>query len=227
MRVAVIGLGQFGRKLASTLFEKSIEVIGIDRNPGLINELKDVVTRAVNLDVRDEKALKSVGINDCDIAVVAIGVNFEMSVLATAVLKNIDVPMIISRATTDLQAQILYKVGAHKVINIEAAMGVNVAKSLVQDQIKEHIPLASGHSLIEVEVPVSKTGKTLLELDVRKNFGINIVAVESSVVTMDEKGNEIKSLQMNDLPGPDTVLFEGDIVCIVGQDEKIEAFINS
>jgi trk system potassium uptake protein TrkA len=169
----------------------------------------------------------SLGINDCDIAVVAIGVNFEMSVLATAILKNIGIPMIISRATTDIQGQILYKVGAHKVINIESAMGVNVAKSLVQDKIKEHIPLASGHSMIEVEVSPAKVGKTLLELNVRKNFGINIVAVQTTLVETDQSGVSSTKMVMNDLPGPDTLLKEGDILCIVGLDEKIEAFIES
>lgn len=225
MRIAVIGLGQFGRKIATTLFSKGAEVLALDKENRLVDSVKDLVTQAVNLDVTDEVALKSVNVSECDIAIVTIGDNLEMSVLATAILKNLGIPMIISRATTDIQAQILYRVGANRVVNIEAAMGENIADSLVKKDILKHVPLSSGHSLTEVLAPPRMIGKTLLEIDVRKNFGVNIIAIRRTGKIAEGSG-ETATEVIDDLPGPETVLAKDDILVLVGQEDRIQKFIS-
>ncbi|PKK89411.1 MAG: potassium transporter TrkA [Candidatus Wallbacteria bacterium HGW-Wallbacteria-1] len=225
MRVTVIGLGQFGRKVATTLFSKGIEVMALDRDPKMIEAVKDHVTQAVNVDVTDLDALKALKIETCDVVIIAIGDNLEMSILATVTLKNLGVPMIISRATSDIQAQILYSVGARRVINIEAAMGENIANSLAANDILEHIQLATGHSLVEARVPAALVGKTLLELDVRRNFSINIVVIQRRVKVTLEDGTVEEKVVVDDLPGPDSILEETDTIFIVGQNERIQRFL--
>lgn len=227
MRVAVIGLGQFGRKVATTLSSKGIEVMALDRDPKMIEIVKDQVTHAVNVDVTDQEALKALKIETCDVVIIAIGDNLEMSILATVTLKNLGVPMIISRATSDIQAQILYNVGAKRVINIEAAMGENVANSLAANDILEHIQLATGHALVEARVPAPLVGKTLLELDVRRNFGINIVVIQRRTKVTLEDGTIEDRVVIDDLPGPDTVLNDGDTIFVVGQNERLQRFLEN
>lgn len=224
MRVAVIGLGQFGRKIATTLFAKGVEVLAVDKEVRLVDSIKDKVTQAVNLDITDEEALKTIRVGECDIAIVTIGDNLEMSILATAVLKNLELPLIISRATTDIQAQILYKVGANRVVNIEAAMGENIADSLIRKDILKHIPLSSGHSLIELRVPPRMVGLTLGKVDVRNRYGVNIVAIRRTRVQNSENEDEIVAKVIDDLPGPETILGEDDIIIMVGQEERIRKF---
>jgi trk/ktr system potassium uptake protein len=180
MLFAVIGLGRFGFKLATTLAEKGAEVIAIDSNRALVDEIKDLVSQAVCLDSTDEKALRAVGVQDVDAAVVAIGVNIEASILTTALLRRLGVSRVIGRAMTKLQGQILQEVGAKKVVYLEDQMGEQVAHSLIAPHVRERITLGTGHSLVELMPRKAFIGRTLAEIDFRAKYGVNIIATENA-----------------------------------------------
>jgi trk system potassium uptake protein TrkA len=131
MLVAVIGLGIFGSKTATKLFEQKADVIAIDKDPILVDKIKDKVTRAVCLDVTDEKALRAEDISDVDAAIVAIGDNAEMSILAVATLRKLGVGRVISRAKDNLHEHVLREVGASEIIRIEEEMGELVASKII------------------------------------------------------------------------------------------------
>ncbi|RMF85982.1 MAG: TrkA family potassium uptake protein [Nitrospinota bacterium] len=221
MRFAVIGLGRFGFKVATTLAEKGTEVIAIDSNPELVEAIKDQVSEAVCLDSTDEKALRAIGIQDVDAVVVAIGNNIEASILTTAILKRLGVGRIIARAMTSLQGQILQEVGARRVVYIEEQMGEQVARSLVAPNIQEHITLSTGHSLVQLIPKKGFIGKTIREIDFRAKYGVNVIAIERRIPTITDKGENAFETQINDLPSPDDRIEENDILWVVGNEERI------
>lgn len=221
MRFAVIGLGRFGFKVATTLAERGAEVIAIDVDRELVDEIKDWVSEALCLDSTDEKALRAVGIQDVDAVVVAIGNNIEASILTTAILKRLGVSRIIARAMTTLQGQILQEVGARRVIYIEEQMGEQVARTLIAPHIQEHIPLGTGHSLVQLTPRKEFIGKTIGELDFRAKYGVNIIAIERRIPTLTATGENKFDVQVNDLPSPHDRIEEGDTLLIVGSDERI------
>ena len=130
MLVAVIGLGTFGAKTAVGLFEKGAEVIAIDKNDELVDKIKDRTTHAVSLDVTDERSLRSVNISDVDTAVVAIGDNIQMSIMAVTMLRKLGVGRVIARATSKLHEHVLHEIGASEIIKVEEEMGEIIASKI-------------------------------------------------------------------------------------------------
>lgn len=121
MIVTVIGLGTFGSKTATRLFEKGAEVIAIDQNAELVDKIKERVTHAIVVDVTDERAIRSQNISDVDVAIVAIGDNIETSILAVAMLRKLGVGKIIARATSKLHEHVLKEIGASEIVKVEEA----------------------------------------------------------------------------------------------------------
>ncbi len=220
---AVIGLGKFGYKVAVTLAERGGEVIAIDSDQRKVEEIKDLVAQAVCLDSTDEAAMKAIGISEVDVAVVAIGDDREASILTTGMLKRIGVGKIIARATSDLHAQILELIGAHKVISIEDQMGEQLARSIIAPDILEHITLGSGHSLAEIIPRREFVGKSLREINLRAKYGVHVVAIRRKIPAIDEHGENKFEIEVRDFPGPDDVIEENDILVVVGDDKSIES----
>lgn len=174
----VIGLGRFGSNVAISLARSERAVLAVDRSPKLVQELASFVDSAVCLDSTDESALRELGIEDVACAVVAIGSeSIESSILTTSVLRQMGVPRLIARAVTELHGRVLYAVGAHEVVNPEQAMGHRLARQLSSPGLLEHLELGDGAELAEVEVPEAWVGKTLVELDVRRNYALSVVAI--------------------------------------------------
>lgn len=174
----VIGLGRFGSNVARSLARSNRAVLAVDRNPKYVQELATMVDSAVCLDSTDEAALRELGIEDVACAVVAIGSeSIESSILTTSVLRQMGVPRLIARAVTELHGRVLYAVGAHEVVNPEQAMGHRLARQLASPGLLEHIELGDGAEIAEVEVPEAWVGKSLVELDVRRNFALSVVAI--------------------------------------------------
>ncbi|HPW58074.1 MAG TPA: TrkA family potassium uptake protein [Candidatus Rifleibacterium sp.] len=221
MQYAVIGLGRFGAKLASSIFAKGGEVMAIDKDPEAVDAVKDHVSQAVQCDCTNEKALRELGVQDLDVAIVAVGDNIETSILVTAILKRLGVHRILSRALTKMQGQILSEVGAHEVFSLEEQMGEQIADRLISPHILESIKLSSGHSLTELEPPSAFIGKSLKELNVRAHYGVNVIAIKTRKPAINEKGENIVKMVLNDLPSPDEKISPNDILVLVGRDEKI------
>ncbi len=222
-RFAVIGLGRFGRRLAQALTQAGHEVIAIDEREDVIESARDEVALAVRLDATDPEALKSQDLDKCDAAVVSIGEDFESNALATATLKSLKVPLVISRASTEIQRRILARIGADAVINPEDEMAVRLANQLTNPNIVEHLELAEGHSLMQIRAPKAWHNRTLGDIDLRKKHEVNLIAIKRPVKKTDEQGDEVTTEEVIDLPMAHTVIRQGDVLVLVGTTESLEA----
>lgn len=223
MQYVVFGLGRFGAKLATSLFARGGEVMAVDTDETAVERIKDHASHVAIADCTDEIALRNLGIQDMDVAVVAIGENVETSIMATALLKRLGVPRVLSRAVSRAQSQILLEVGASEVFSLEDQMGEQLASRLIAPHILETITLSSGHSLIEVVPPKDFLGKSLKELNLRARFGVNVIAIKRKIPAINERGENVIKVELNDLPSPDQLLTPDDILVVVGQDERLRA----
>lgn len=219
---AVIGLGAFGKKVALTLAEKGAAVVVIDKSKDRVEEIKDSVSAALILDCTDERAMHATEIENVDAAVVALGDDQEEAILATAILKKIGVSRVIARAINTLYADVLKMVGADRVIIIEEQMGEEVAKRMLSPDIYQHVVLTTGHSLVEMEARKEFVGKTLREIDFRKKYGVNIIAIQKRIPKVNEDGKVQYVIEVNDVPGPFDKIAKDDVLVVVGSDDNIE-----
>jgi len=220
---AVFGLGSFGMEVCRGLVEKGGKVIAFDHQPQRIEKIKDLVTRVMALDSTDEDALRSAPLENVDVAIVAIGDDVEASILTTALLKNIGVPYIIARAVTDVHMRVLRQIGANEVINLEIEEGRRVASRLLTAEVLETIPVTEDYSIIELYVPESMVGKSLQRLNLRREYLVNVIAIERFKNTVDEEGNPVKEERVI-LPTKDDVLASDDIIIMVGRNSDLDAF---
>jgi trk/ktr system potassium uptake protein len=219
---AVIGLGKFGIKVALTLSQKGGQVLVVDEDIRKVEEIKDLVSQAVCLDSTDEDAMRAAGLEDVDAAIVGAGENLEHSILTTAILKKLGVPHIVARASSDLHAQILERVGATRVINVEEQMGEQVARGIIAPAIQEQFALATGHSLAEVVPRAELIGQTIAKINFRQTYGVNIIAIQKRIPMVTPEGTNAFRTEINDLPKPTDVIEEDDVLVVVGSDESIE-----
>lgn len=219
---AVIGLGTFGAHVARTLTERGAEVLAIDKDAARVEAIKDDVTQALCLDANNEEALSRSGVLDVDAVVVAMGEHMESAILTTAILKRLGAGQIVARAASDLYAQILGDVGADRTVLIEEQMAEQVAKTLIAPNLLELITLTSGHSLVEMKPRRDMVGKKLGELDIRRKYKVNIIAVKKRVPVVNDDGETSYVERTNDVPGPDDRIEQDDVLVLVGLDEDIE-----
>jgi len=222
-RFVVIGMGRFGHRLAKELTEAGHEVIAIDTREALVERVRDEVALAVCLDATEPEALKSQGVDKVDAAVVAIGEDFEANALATATLKALGVGRVISRASSDIQRRILDRIGADQVIFPEEEMAVRLASQLTNPEIIDHVELSEGHSLVQIRAPEAWQDRTLSEIDLRKKYEVNLVAIKRPVKKQTPQGEEVVEEQVLDLPMPHTKIREGDVLVLVGTTESLSA----
>lgn len=228
-KVAVIGLGRFGLTLARRLSELGAEVIAVDRNAQLVQEVKDDVDVAVRLDSTDEAALTAQDVHKVDVLVVAIGENFEASLLTTVIGLRLGIPKVICRAQTAVHAEIFRQIGAHEVIQPEAEVGATLARRLASTRIRDFIRLAEGFTLLEMNAPGAFHGKSLQDLSLRTRYGVNLVALsrEQDVpeAAADRKAEPARRTEPERrsfrVPQADDVLRDGDILILVGSEEDL------
>ncbi len=218
-RFAVIGLGRFGKKLAVALAMSGAEVIAVDRNREEVDAVRDQVTLAVRLDSTDEEALKAQGIDKVDVAIIGIGQGtgkgFESAVLTVVTLKQMGVKKIYARAEDLLDGEVFAKVGATEVIYPEIESAQRWAYKLIAPQIGEKIDFAPGYSLARVESPVSFDGKTVMDLQLRQKYNINLVAIKRGD---ESEGSKSDNDTIINVPMPDTIIYKGDILMVAGSD---------
>ncbi len=214
-RYAVIGLGLLGRTVARELASRGLEVIAVDVDGDLVQALSDEVTLAVRLDSTSREALMRQGIDKVDAALVAIGQNFQASVLTTALLKEFGVKRVVSRAMSEQEAKILKLVNADQVVLAEEWVGRRLAQQLAAPSLVDMVELSPGMSLARVEASPEMWGKTLSSLKFRQQYGLNVVAVI-------KPETEEREAPQTLLPDPDAVIDKGDVLLVDGTDEAIE-----
>ena len=220
-RIAVFGLGRFGFGLAVRLAELGADVLAVDADADLVEEIDQRVSRAICLDAANEFSMSKLDADAIDIAIVCIGRNIEAGLLVTAVLQRVGVKEIWVRAIDQNQAQILEAMGVSRIISLEREMARQVAQEMVMPGTQVLAPITTDHSLAEVKAKPSFVGKTLLELDLRNTYGINIVAIKSREVATGPDGPEKVQIHVNDLPHADDIIEEGDVLVVIGADDKI------
>lgn len=206
----VWGLGRFGSSIAETLTALGHEVLGIDNNEDVVENMADKLTHAVVCDVIDEKTVKSLGVRNFDVGIVAIG-TLEPSLLATMLLKEAGVKTIVAKASNSIHAKMLKKLGATQIISPERDMGRRVAHNLAYTNILDFVELSDNICLMEVKLKPDMYGKSLAEMDVRKKYNVNVVAVKH------KDGTSEMTLE------PDRPLKDGDMLVVIGTRKSVEA----
>jgi trk system potassium uptake protein len=206
----VIGLGRFGGGLARTLIELGHEVLGVDSNPKLVQDFSGYLTHVVEADSTDIDALRQLGAGEFSTAVVAIGTEIEASILTTAALVDLEVPRIVAKAISKPHGKILERVGAHRVVFPERDMGVRVGHSLAGRMI-DYFQLDPGFALVETTAPKAIIGKSLAAAEVRRKYGITVVAIKP------HSGSFTYAT-------PETVVNDGDILVVAGETKRAEQF---
>ena len=205
----VVGLGRFGTAVAMTLRDLGNEVMVIDENPEKVQKISDHVTYAVVADARDEEVLESLGAQNFDCAVVAIGDNLAANILVTLNLKALGVPQIICKARDEQQRRALEKIGADRVLIPEREMGMKLAQSLTSTSILDYIELSSQCGIAEIKTPASWVGRTLRDINVRAKYGVTVIALRSS------------SGELSVSFSPDEALTQESVLVILGTNDQL------
>lgn len=206
---AVIGLGRFGSSLARELTRRGAAVLGVDREPDLVQRYADSITETAILDSTDEGALREVDMFSYKTVVVAIGNNFEANLITTSILKQFGVPHVIAKAQTRRQKDILQRMGANKVILPEYEAGQLLAHELMHPGVIDQFDLGPGYTISELTLPPPWTGLALSDVNLRAKYGATALVVK--------RGNDV-----NVVPPAGFVLEANDIVVIVGTHKAIE-----
>ena len=207
--VLLIGLGRFGKHIAMKLNELNHQVMAIDKKEELVNAVLPFVTNAQIGDTTNEDFLKSLGVNNYDMCIVAIGNDFQSSLETTSLLKELGAKLVISRAARDIQAKFLLRNGADQVIYPEKQVANWAAVRYSADHILDFIEIDDNYAIFEVTTPENWIGKSIAQIDIRKKFGINIIAVK--------QGNKL-----NLTVTPDMILKEDETMLVLGEAKNIQ-----
>ncbi len=202
--ILLIGLNSFGTLIAKQLYDLGHQVMAVDRNESRVNALLPIVTDAQIGDSTNEAFLRSLGIPGYDVCIVTIGGDFQSSLETTALLKELGGRMVVSRADRDVQAKFLLRNGADEVIMPEKQAAEWAAIRYASNHILDYIRLDDDHAIYEVTVPSEWIGKTIGQIDIRKRFGITIMAVKKN-------GRMILSVT------PETLLKKGITMLVLGE----------
>jgi trk system potassium uptake protein TrkA len=220
MKSVVIGLGEFGYASAVQLSRGGREVIAIDRTMELVERIKHDVAHAVCLDASDEHALEAQGVRGAELVIAAIGRNFEAQVLCVVHCKRLGVQRIVARATSVDHRRVLLAVGADEALNPEEEAARHVVQRLMIPDVDRYLELAEGFSVVEVRTPEAFIGTTLRDLDLRKRFRLNLVAIVDS-----PKDGRSISRRFDPVPDPSRALTSADVLVLVGSDLDLAVFV--
>jgi trk system potassium uptake protein TrkA len=214
-KFCVIGLGNFGFHVVSTLYEQGHEVTAIDTDKEKVQSVKDICTYAILGDAASKEFLSAQGVNEMDAVVVSTGELSHLSTLITLYLKELKVRRILVKAIGEDHGRILERVGASDVIYPEKDMARRIAHSLSTPNILEFIPLAEEYSISESAPPKHFIGKTLIDLDLRRKFNITVIAIK-----------DVLSDQFIPAPPPSHLIKDSDILIVIGKTEDVEKALN-
>lgn len=207
--ILIIGLGRFGRHIAMKLDELHHQVMAVDKEDTRVDAVLPFVTNAQIGDATNEDFLSSLGVGNFDVCIVAIGDNFQNSLEVTSLLKELGAKMVVSRAARDVHAKFLLRNGADEIVYPERQLADWAAIRYSADHILDYIELDEEHAIFEVSIPEEWIGKTIGQLDIRKKYNINIMAL---------KTNDIMSLEISS----DTLLLKDSTMLVLGETKHIQ-----
>lgn len=209
-QIVVIGLGRFGFSIASNLVALGQEVLAVDQSEHLVKQAAAVVTHAIQADATEIDTLRSLGVHNFDVGIVAIGEDVQANILAALLLKELGIPYVIAKARDELQAKVLEKIGVDRVVFPELEMGRRVAYSVLSNNYLDYIDLAKDYRLGELKAPPSFHGKTLRQLNLRSRRGVTVLLLKRA-----GEGEIIVS------PDGDSPILPGDTMVVLGKDEVL------
>ena len=204
----IIGMGKFGRKLALDLLDRGNDVMIVDRDEDIVNELSPRFTSAYIGDCTNEDVLRSLGVGNFDAVVVAVAEDFQSSLEITALVKELGGKRVIAKANRDIQAKFLLRNGADEVVYPERDMAAKLSVKLHAQNIFDYVELSQGYAIFELAVPKGWVGKSLRENDVRRRYGLNILAIRDGA-------------EINSMPDPDFVFTADDHIFVLGKEDVI------
>ncbi|MBQ8329618.1 MAG: TrkA family potassium uptake protein [Lachnospiraceae bacterium] len=207
--ILLIGINNFGTMIAKQLHDLGHQVLAVDRDEARINAILPLVTDAQIGDSTNETFLRSLGINNFDVCIVTIGSDFQSSLETTSLLKELGGRLVVSRADREVQAKFLLRNGADEVINPEKQIAQWAAIRYTSNHILDYINLDDDHAIYEVSVPKDWIGKSIGQIDIRKRYGINILAIK-------ENG------KMNLSVTPETILNENKTMLVLGERKSMQ-----
>jgi trk system potassium uptake protein TrkA len=211
-RFAVIGLGRFGATLASRLYELGHEVLGVDANEELVQAYRDRMSEVAVVDARDKAQLRALGLKDFDTVIISVGEHLEASTLAALYCKELGVK-VLARAVNEDHGKILEALGVDEVIYPERDMALRLAERLSSKNLLDFVSLGPEFSIAEVAAPASFIGKTLAEVDIRRKFGVHVIAVR-----------DVLTETVTPAPPPDAKIRDSDVLVVLGAREQLERF---
>ncbi len=226
MKYIIFGLGSFGSSLGQKLTEQGNEVIGVDISMDKVDDLKEKISHTVCLDSTDQFTVSGLPLKDTDVVIVAIGEDQGANIMTTAVLKNLKVKRLISRAITPLHETVLEAIGVDEIVHPEEETAERWAKKLCLKGVVDSFELSGEYSIVEVNVPEKYYGQTLQEVGFRRRHNLIVL----TTIKKEEKKNLLginrDTNRVQGVASPKTVLEENDIMVIYGSNKDIKQLLN-
>lgn len=224
-KFAVIGVGRYGATIARRLAEKGAQVFAFDPDEEKIESIKDDVAFAVTLDATDIRALRSQNIDDMDAAVVAIGENFEATILTCVHLLDIGVKRVIARASGEHQRLILQKVGVLEILTPEDEVAFVVREKLINPSIVSFLQLPDDYEIAEIIAPKGTVGRTIDTISFRNKYELTLITIKREY-NIQRNSEEITEQHVVGVPKSDTVIMERDTLVVFGTSKSVQRFID-
>lgn len=225
MKYIIIGLGNFGASLAEKLTKMGNEVIGVDMNMSKVEAIKDMITHAVNLDSTDITAVSSLPLKDTDIVIVGIGEDQGANIMATALMKQLHVKRLISRAVSPLQQMVLEAMGVDEIIHPEEETAERWAKKLNLQGVVDSFEVNRDYSIIETEVPEEYDGRTLEEIGLKRKYDIIVLTTIKVTREKNEIGTDRNISNVQGVASAKTVLHKYDVMVLYGHNKNLKKLL--
>lgn len=225
MQFIIIGLGNFGAALGIRLTVLGHEVIGVDNDMKKIEAVKDKITHSVQLDSTDMQAIKTLPYKNCDVAIVGIGEDFGASILTTALLKQLGVKRLISRAISPLHETVIEAIGVDEIVHPEVDSADRLAKKLELKGVVDSFFVSEKYNIIEATVPERYIGSTIGEADFRETYKVNIVTVIRVRFEKSDLSGQHKKKRVLGVVSPNTIFEKGDILVLFGHIHDIQRLL--
>ncbi len=227
MKFTIIGLGNFGFAIAEKLAQLGHEVIGVDKNIEKVEEIKDKITHAICLDCSHQTAVNSLPLKNTDVVVVAIGEDVGANLLTTALIKKVNVPRLISRSISTIHETILESMKITDIVRPEVETAERWAKKLSTSGLVDSFEITDQYSVVEVVVRGKFAGKTIEEVGFNKNYNVLVLTIMKSVREKNKIGVFINApkLQIQGIAKAETILNEGDIMVLYGNNKDIRSLL--
>jgi len=225
MKFIIIGLGNFGASLAEKLTSQGNEVIGIDTRMNKVDALKEKVSHTICMDATDEFTVSGLPLKDTDVVVVAIGEDQGANIMVTALLKNLDVKRLISRAINPLHEKVLKAIGVDEIVHPEEETAERWAKKLCLAGVVNSFELSDDYSIVEINLPPEYEGQTLAEIGIKKKYNLLVLTTIKSSQVKSNVGRSLRETKVQGVASADLILEKDDVLVVYGSNKDIQLLL--